>query len=116
MQHRAIPGTIVSPTRGFAYVEGTRREVRALLHGICQAAMAIATDPDGGVLSENAEIELPNRVRLQAVSFNRDLALWRQAVSTYAKSSDRRWGEVDGSVIIVGGTPHRLSTCSVRFY
>ena len=113
---RNIPGTISVQGREFAYIEsGGRDAFDALFPKLTTYADELPGD--GGAISTNAVLSLPDGRRLYGISYRGDLEGWRRAIEAACGFLGYELAMIEGDVLrLSDGTVVPLADCVVEFY
>jgi len=108
---RTLPGTTGVEGREFLYVEypsawGFRKAFFEI------ARICPSVPKDGGIITEESSIVLPDGLHLHGISYNGDLAGWRRCIMHWCKVREVRWGKIDGTqVLLSSGECYSLDHC-----
>jgi hypothetical protein len=114
-----IPGTIYNENREVLYFSCENNSDLEALGDLFETIIKSGTGnfmPEGGAITENCTITLPNGYCFYAISYKGDLEGWRKWVLSGATNLGRETAVIDGDKILTsGGDEAILSDCKVRF-
>jgi hypothetical protein len=112
---RSVPGTVAVKGREFRYVlDDERMPFSKLFHELVVAGKRTATQ--GGVISENCEVRLPDGAKYQALSYKGDVDGWRADIEHGASALGLPLARIDGGkFVLAGGRTYDLDKCEIIF-
>jgi hypothetical protein len=115
---KSIPGTISVPGREFYYVGSVSRE--RFEGGVFRELLNVAVDVEpqtGGIIANGCEIETPDGMNFQSVSFKGDLDAWRRKIIAGAEALELTVARIeDGAFIRSNGVSVPLDACKIAYY
>ena len=115
---RVVPGSIVVEGRAFLYFQmPSYMEFKTIFRKIGQWVNAAGEVPKtGGMVSENVEVEAPDRRRFYGLSFKGDRERWERAILRFAEEHRVPVARVSNDRIYTSDSEFLLSQCRVTFF
>jgi len=117
-RHWPVPGTVAEAGRRFLYLEQSYRAkfsktFRAIGDHIEQTTVRY---PDGGMITENTRVTLPDGRVFYGLSFKGDVDEWERGVKRFASEHQLRVAVVEhGEIKVEDETSYPLGECAIEF-
>lgn len=119
MSTRSIPGAMGIPDNEVLYVECSSWSAfrKVFPRILVPSAVSGVIPKNGGMLNENACIQIPDGTYFFAVSWQGDCPAWRTVVREFCQIQELRWAVISEKTFEVDGSRSiPLSVCTVSFF
>ena len=117
MTERKIPGTFVDVDREYRYVSDDGENDFSKLFKKLTMHQNPRKATDGGAITENCKIKLPDGSIFHGLSYRGDIEGWREDIEQQARMLSLLTAKIqDDKVEVSDGRSFSLSDCTVEFY